>query len=215
MSNLATGLGPTDLVAAFSAIFGDVIATRQARGLPPCKALHLGKEQRKTEEAPPRIVIVPTRNSYEYARIMGRQPPDGTVTAQNPRVFATRLMHFDARIWGDEMPDMPQNPTEKQLWYSFNSTIELEREFIGALMRQFGNVTNPRTGLNVRLFDSTWEQPTDMRRLGRLLVLPFALGTAVTDEPWTTTVPATIAVDTRMTFPDGTSADQGTFILPP
>lgn len=212
---MSNGLGPTDLIAIFQAVFSDVGSVRLARQLPPLVSMHLGKEWVKTEEAPPRIVVVPTHNTYEFARIMGAQPPTGLVTAINSRVFATRLMHFEAHLWGNATPAPQSPPVEQDSWYSFNSTIELEREFLGALMRQLGNMTNPRTGLNVRAFDSRWDQPTDMTRLGRMLILPFAIGTAVTDEPWTVTTPSTIAVDTKMTFSDGTSSDQGTFILPP
>jgi hypothetical protein len=215
MPDLFTGLGPTDLTAIFTAVFADVIAVRASRKLPPLVSAHLGKEQIRAEESPPRIVVVPSHNSYEYARKMGTQPPTGQIDAQNPAIIATRLMHFEAHLWGDESPTPGNPPTEQDLWYSFSSTIELEREFIGALMRQLGNITNPRSGLNVRLSDSRWTQPTDIVRLGRLLVLPFAVGTAVTDEPWTITIPARIAVDTQAQFPDGTSSDQGTFILPP
>lgn len=209
------GLGPTDLVAIFTTIFADVASTRAARGLPPLVSAHLGQEQKRTEESPPRIVVVPTHNVYEYARIMGTQPPTGTIDAQNPRCFATRLMHFEAHLWGDETPTPHSPPIETDLWYSFNSTIELEREFLGSLMRNLGNVTNPRTGMNVRIFDSTWRQPTDMTRLGRVLVLPFAIGTPVTDEPWTLVTPSTIAVTATVPFPDGTSSNQGTFTIPP
>ena len=212
---MSMGLGPTDLVAIFSTIFGDVTSIRASRGLPPLVSVHLGGEWLQAEESPPRIVVVPTSTSYEYARIMGAQPPTGLVTAINPRIFATRWMHFRANFWGDETPAPATPPIETDLWYSFNSTIELEREFLGSMMRNLGNVTNPKTGMNVRIGDGQWVQPTNMQRLGRLLVLEFSIGTAVTDEPWTITTPSSIAVDTIMSFPDGTSTDQGTFIIPP
>jgi len=215
MSDLFNGLGPTDLVAIFTTIFADVMSTRASRGLPPLVSAHLGQEQLQTEESPPRIVVVPTSTTYEYARIMGSQPPTGLITALNPRIFATRWMHFRAHIWGDESPSPSTPPTEQDLWYSFNTTIELEREFLGALMRNLGNVTNPRSGTNVRIGEGRWTQPTNMQRLGRLLVLEFSIGTAVTDEPWTVVTPTSIAVDTIAVFQDGTSTDQGTFVLPP
>ncbi len=212
---MTTGLGPLDLVAIFSTVFGDVTSIRASRGLPALRSTHLGQEWLRKEESPPRIVVVPTRNTYEFARQPGIQPPSGVVSAINPRTFAVRHMHFDAHIWGNETPTPQSPPVETDLWYAFNSTIELEREFLGAMMRNLGNVTNPKTGPSVRIFESRWDQPTDMQRLGRSLILSFAIGTPVTDEPWTTTVPAHVAVDAVMTFFDGTSSDQGTFILPP
>lgn len=210
-----SGFGPTDLIAIFSTVFGDVTSIRASRGLPTLVSAHLGKEWISPEESPPHIVVVPTHNSYEYSRAMGTQPPTGLVTAINPRIFVTRLMHFEAYFWGNETPTPHNPPIETDLWYSFNSTIELEREFIGALMRQLGNVTNPKSGMNVRLGNSRWHQPTDVTRLGRALILEFAIGTPVTDEPWTITTPTSISVDAKAVFLDGTSTDQGTFILPP
>lgn len=210
----STGPYPFDIVAIFTTLFADVDAVRAARLLPPLVSKHVGKEWLRSEETAPRIVVVPTHNSYEYARVVGQQPMTGLATAANPQTIVTRLMHFEAHLWGDETTSPQSPPLETDLWYSFNTTIELEREFIQALARRMGNITNPRSGLNVRLGDSEWRQPTDMNRLGRLLVLPFVIGFPVTYEPWTVTTPSTIAVDERMVFQDGSSSDQGTFTIP-
>jgi hypothetical protein len=75
-------------------------------------------------------------------------------------------------------------------------------------MRNAGN--NPA----LRFHDSRWVQPTNMQRLGRLLVLPFAFETPVVDEPWVVVVPTQINVDVGMAFPDGSSTDQGTITIP-
>jgi hypothetical protein len=91
------------------------------------------------------------------------------------------------------------------------------REFLGALMRNAGN--NPAVFQDL---SAEWRQPTDITRLGRLLVLTFPLELPITDEPWITLpfaqVPGgsgvSIDVDTQMVFPDGTSTDQGIFIVP-
>jgi hypothetical protein len=123
---------------------------------------------------------------------------------------------FRAHFWGDETPTPQSPPTEQDLWYSFNSTIELEREFLGALMRNCGN--DPA----VKLHGADWVQPTNMQRLGRLLVLTFSIETPVTDEPWTILPFAQstgssglgIQIDVAMSFPDGTSSDQGLIIIP-
>lgn len=211
---MTTGLGPTDLIEIFSTVFANVTSIRASRGLPALKSTHLGAEWIRSEESPPRIVVVPTTNTYEFSRIMGEQPGSGVVTDVNPPTICTRLMHFEAHFWGDDTPTPSNPPVENpDLWYSFNSTIEIEREFIGALMRNLGNVTNPRSGMNVRFADSRWSQPTDMTRTGRMLILPFAIGTIVTDEPWVTTPTSSIDVDMTMTFPDATSSHQGVIII--
>jgi hypothetical protein len=82
-----SGIGPTDFVAIFSTIFGDVTSVRAARGLPPLISAHLGQEQLQTEESPPRIVVVPTHNVYEPMRRVGAQPMTGRPEAINPRPF--------------------------------------------------------------------------------------------------------------------------------
>jgi hypothetical protein len=127
-----------------------------------------------------------------------------------------RRCNFRAHFWGDETPTPSSPPTEQDLWYSFNSTVELEREFLGALMRNCGN--DPA----VKLHGGEWVQPTNMQRLGRLLVLSFSIETPVTDEPWTILPYAqstggsgvSIQIDPVMLFPDGTSSDQGLIIIP-
>ena len=211
---MTTGLGPTDLIAIFTTLFSDVASVRAARLLPPMVSMHLGKEQIATEESPPRIVVVPTHNTYEYARVVGVQPMTGLATAINPPTFCTRWMHFDAHLWGDESPTPASPLTEQDLWYSFNSTIEIEREFLQAIARNLGNISNTRSGVNVRLGDSRWVQPSDQMRLGRKLVLSFSVGFPVTYEPFVMATPTSAAVDMKMVFLDGTSSDQGTVIVP-
>ena len=140
------GLGPTDLVAIFTTIFADVATTRAARGLPPLVSAHLGQEQKRTEESPPRIVVVPTHNVYEYARIMGTQPPTGTIDAQNPRCFATRLMHFEAHLWGNETPTPSSPPIETDLWYQLQLDDRARTGVPGLAHAQLGQRHQPAHG---------------------------------------------------------------------
>lgn len=214
---MTSGLGPTDLVALFTAIFADVASTRASRGLSPLVSAHLGNEWVRAEESPPRIVVVPISTSYKPMRRMGMQPMAGLTSQVNPRTFFRRILHFTAHIWGDETPSPQSPPAETDLWYSFNTTIELEREFLGALMRNCGNDPAIYEGLS-----GDWSQPTDLNRLGRLLLLRFTIETPVTDEPWivlpfaqvSTGPGVVVVVDTQVDFPDGTSTDQGAFTVP-
>lgn len=211
--SLATGLLAPDIVGMFSAVFGQVVSTRAARSLPPLVGAHLGKEWVRFEESPPRIVVVPTRASFEYARMNGTLPPTGQVDATNPPIFASAWLHFEAHAWGEEDPNPPSTLTEASLWYSFRSTLELVREFLDALRFNLGNVTNPRSGNGVRIDTAEWRQPSDLNRLGRMLVVPFSIPTPVVSEPFTTQTITTIDVDTKAIFLDGTSSDQGTIII--
>lgn len=126
-----------------------------------------------------------------------------------------RRLVFEAHLWGDENPS-PSNPrSEQDIWYSFNTAIELERELLEALVHNCGGPAAIKT------LGGEWAQPTDLERLGRLLVLTFSLETPVTDEPWvelpfatSTTAGVHVAIDVGMSFPDGSSTDQGIITVP-
>ena len=93
--------------------------------------------------------------------------------------------------------------------------MELYRELLGALYR---NVTAPALELGT----ARWEQPTNDRRDGRLLIVPVAFAADITDEPFTflpfssVGVPGSsvqIDVDMVLISTDGQgSTDQGTFV---
>jgi hypothetical protein len=85
-------------------------------------------------------------------------------------------------------------------------------------MRNCGN--DPAFGDRL---SARFEQPTNMDRLGRLIVLRFPIELPITDEPWLflpfassqSSSGVQIHVDTVMQFPDGSTTDQGTFIVQP
>jgi hypothetical protein len=118
---------------------------------------------------------------------------------------------FDAHIWGDVDPS-GANPL-----YDFNTTLELYRELVGAFWRQLGGAPSLEHG------ESRWVQPTDDRRLGRMLVAPIAFFADLTDEPYvllpysTATSPGVQAhVTVEETSPDGSSTiSVGPIIAPP
>jgi hypothetical protein len=134
-----------------------------------------------------------------------------------PAPFWKQWLGFEAHCWGEPNPS-PSNPyTQYDLLYDFNSCIELVRELAGAMYRNAGGVPN------IRLSDTRWEQPGDDNRYGRLLVLPFAIGSDLADEPWTI-LPQSSApqpgssfqpvVTVQALFPDGSSSVAGTFTIP-
>src|SRR5580704_11000587 len=179
---MSTGLGPTDLIVLFSQVFGEIATVRATRQLPTAQ-MHLGQEWLAAQESPPRIVVVPTANRFSTARAMGGAgfPPVSynNPASINPKTFFRRLTGFDAYLWGDPSPTQGQpDPTEADLWYSFNSALELERELIIALAHNLGGPAA------ITLDGSRWEQRTDMTRLGRELVLSFAFETQVSQEPY-------------------------------
>ena len=205
---MTQGLGPTDLSALFSLVFGEIATVRASRTLPPLTSTHVGAEWLHSEEDAPRICIVPSKANYDTARGLGNQT--GVVGDFNPKPLFRRLLSFDAYCWGD---DLPRPQTEADTLYSFNSAIELERELIVALSHNLGGPAA------LRLHGAQWDQPTDMNRRGRLLILSFAFETPVTQEPYivlpySTTAGVQIHATMETVFPDGQSSIAGVIIVP-
>lgn len=137
---------------------------------------------------------------------------DGEGEPIEPTPFWRGFLGFDAHLWGE--PD----PSGVNPLHDFNSTIELYRELLGAIARRLGNVANVQVAIN----EGRWEQPTQDKRFGRKVVLPWSFAFNVADEPWivlpfaTATVPG-VQVDTtiEMDFPDGSSTVVGVIVAPP
>lgn len=173
----------TDLVALFGPVSAEIVQQRLSQGLPPLRfpsqgagivgSLMIGQEWLRREHSPPRIVIVPMGARYQAAIKSGRQPLNGSVGNTSPKDRKLRWLMFEAHIWGD--PD----PTNANALQDFNACIEMERELLTSLYDQCGGSPN------VPHETSEFRQPTDDVRLGRLLVLPFAIGTPVVDLPYT------------------------------
>src|SRR5271166_1297423 len=128
---IPSGLGPFDLIAVFSAVFGEIGTIRETQAL-PVATLHVGKEWLQAEESPPRIVIVPKRMQYASGRGMGNQT--GIVGDFNPKALYRRMVVCEAHIWGDQ----PYAVSEQDTWQSFNTAVELERELLVALSHNLG-----------------------------------------------------------------------------
>ena len=131
----------------------------------------------------------------------------------DPTPFFRGWINFDAYLWGDADP-ASINPL-----FDFNTATELYRELAGALVRQLGGQPNVQIGR------SRWEQGTNDRRYGRLLVVPIAFAADITDEPVLVlpiaqTLPAVpgsnfaVSTTTYVDWPDGQSTTIGTFTTP-
>jgi hypothetical protein len=88
--------------------------------------------------------------------------------------------------------------------------VELQRELLGALMRNAGN--DPAQSLSP--LGANWDTTASVTKRGRLLTQGFIWEAPVTEEPWTTVTPAQFQVDVAMVFQDGSSTDQGTIVIP-
>lgn len=199
MTAVAAVQGPQPFDVDFDEVFGkvsaDIASVRQSRGLDPLVpdgAVLVGKEHLPVQQRAPRIVIVPMGATYEPARRVGKQVSPGLVNA-NPAVFWLQWLKFYAYCWG---PDAPQKSAKTTL-YGFSTSLELARELMGALARNLGGVPN------IRLEPAEFDQPRDIMKSGRLYVLGFAIGTSVTDEPWTIAEPVSGDVTVSETSPDG------------
>jgi hypothetical protein len=163
----------TQIGALFAEASVTVAAIRVSQGLPPLVpsgAILIGQEWLAFEHDSPRIVAVPTRTEYSGA-IPTNPPTVGQGTPPNKYVFS-RYMDFDVHIWGE--PD----PTGVDPLYDFNSTLELEREFLYAMQASMSiPISVPKSG--------EWRQPQDVQRRGRLLVLQLRIWTPVVAPPYT------------------------------
>ena len=202
-----------DISILFSDVQAHVVSQRAQQGLTalqPSGAFLFGQEQLRREHVPPRIVIVPMGGTYKKTSRMPQQGlPTGRRTDLNPKVFLSRLQTFEAHFWGGPTatPSSPQ--TIADLVSDFNDATELERSFLDGLRIYCGNMGN------LHIEHSEFRQPSDDVRLGRLLVLTFAIETQVSTLPATplaySTAPVagesfSVAVSMVLSLPEDSSS---------
>jgi hypothetical protein len=185
----------TDLPAFFSQVYAAVAAARAALSLPALVPSSLPNFQIGGEFAPeaqvaPRIIIVPTGvESYDFSQQMPTNQDARSIGRVPSKSVFRRWLTFDVQIWGD--PDLtprdvtnPANTTPPAVpdpAYGFNSTIELEREFLVAITSLIGSAGQAWQPIRAEFTTANVAN----NRYGRLLVLSFKLATPVTREPWT------------------------------
>jgi len=210
-----------DLVQIIASVSADIDQVRANRNLPPLRgaptgypagSIMVGEEWLRHEQSPPRIVLVPTTISLSPARMLGIQAAANSqrVSDLPLRSFYYQRIRFDAHLWGNPDPN-GANPL-----YDFNSTLELYRELVGAFYRQLGGAPSIEHG------EARWAQPTQDRRLGRMLIVPIAFFGDLTDEPYTllpystaTSGGVQAAITVVENFPDGSSTAAGPIVAPP
>jgi len=172
----------TDLDAMFTQVNTTVKAIRVANSLPPLEPdgdIIFGQEREAEEHDAPRIVIVPVSHSYGPARQSADVSATGYVPGEIPlrKYVFTRVIRFEAHVWGPPDPQFLTSPTSKlgSLTYDFNTTWELEREFLYALQ---ASMTIP-TGHPIT---AEWRQSTNTNRRGRTLVISFDVVTPIAGE---------------------------------
>jgi hypothetical protein len=200
----------------FSLMYADILTQRQTLGLPDLvtSSILVGKEWLAQQMAPPRIVVVPVGVRFA-PNTPGGQSGDlttGSILDRVQRSHWWQLLEFEAHFWGDPQSAPGNPPSVADQLYDFATCYELERQFLGALVRYGGGIPN------VQLGRAEFRQPTDDVRFGRLLVLPFAVGTSVADGPYTfipfssVQIPgSTVQVSATVTL---NSTAAGTFLAP-
>jgi hypothetical protein len=188
-----------DVTQLFANAYADMVAKRVTYGfsaLQPAALsnFQIGPEFLDQEQVAPRIVIVPTESTFDFAQMQFASLAAGQ-TYQKP--LYTRVQAFEAHIWGD--PD----PAQAAGYYSFNSTFELEREFIGAMYTQMMGGRAPRGSFTP--VSGRWS--TDRREVGmvntygRLYVLTFQIAMPVVRDSYTTAPVSTITTTPYVTDP--------------
>lgn len=163
-----------------------VSASRSRQGLPPLTdpggQIAIGQEELMTQLDAPRIIIVPQGLRNFQSRQPGG-PSIGGISAINPtlqpstpKMLWSAELWFTAHFWGDEWPGNVPKP----IFWDFNTTLELAREFSMAIYRSASGAL----GRSVQMGDLEFEQPTDKLRRGRKAVLPFAFVIPILDDPF-------------------------------
>jgi len=211
------------LSSLFAGVQAQVNLERQLQGLAPLQspngpAFMFGQEWLRREHAPPRIVIVPTGGTFVLrSRMSQTQAVTGKRSDINPKVFRTWRQTFEAHLWGDPTSSLSSPPTVAELVSGFDACQELQRELMNGLRIYAGNMPN------LEFERSEYRQPTDDMRLGRLLVLHFAVEVPVSTLPAiplsysSVPVPGStfqVAATVEAVFPNGSSSVGGTIIAP-
>jgi hypothetical protein len=209
---------PVTFESIVSAVQATVAAYRSTNGLPPLNGpdgvgtgtIPIGAEYLDMQLSPPCIWVVPVSERFGPKDRSGIE--DGYTQPPPTRYYTTRHT-LEAWCWGDEDPSFAATGNTA---YSFDSTLELRREFVLGLVK-LGDV--PELGS----LEGRWEQPSNEVRLGRLFVLTFDVKLGLDDDPYVFLPFATdsssgvqVVTTIQAISPDGTSTEQmGTIIAPP
>ena len=204
------------VVDTMSQLASDIASVRKARKLKPLVCppgfptapIMIGQEWVRREQTPPRIVLVPTGIRNSPGAAIGIQPMAGDISQRPLKVFWRGIIMFDAHLWGD--PD----PSSQNSLFDFDTTIELYRELLGSMVRVQGGIPN------VSIEQARWDQPTEDRRLGRLLIVPIGFYADISDEPyvvvpWATQSTSGLQADITVSELNGSSTNSVVIVAPP
>ncbi len=172
---------PTQLADLFAGMQAQIAGIRSSRGFAPLNGpdgagsgtISVGAEYLSQELAPPCITVVPTGEQFQAAQRSGA--PISSLAALQAKLLWTSRLVFDAWLWGDEDPAFA---TTKDVLFSFDSTLELRREFLVGL---YYNAVGIGAVVIIR---GEWRQPQDVARVGRAYVLTFSFRSQIQDEPY-------------------------------
>jgi len=174
----------------------------------------VGAEYLDFQLSPPGIILVPTSEEIG-SDYLGDGATDGTEPT-TPKRYWKGALTFDAWCWGDEDPNFV---TTQNTTYSFDSALELRRELCLALAT-LGGIPS------VGRLRGRWDQPTNVKRLGRMYVLSSQMWTPIDDldvgpltvAPFATSTSTGVSIDATVqaTSPDGTqTTTEATVVAPP
>lgn len=207
-----------NLVDLFAEVQATIAGYRTANGLPQLTGpdgvgtgtLAIGPEYLDFQLSPPMLIIVPISERFTAAE---RSGIDDSTYPPGSKLWKSTVMYFEGWCWGDEDPNFAISGNTT---YSYDSAMEIRRELSLALVALGGIHAVGNMG-------GRWEQPANVKRMGRMYVMGFEVQLPILDDPyefipWSvnpTTGLQMVATITAIS-PDGTSTiSEGVLIAPP
>jgi hypothetical protein len=173
----------------------DAIVTDFTASSVPCTLL-FGSDHIAEHNDSPRIVMVPTSDSYKAAQYVSPSPVyDTMIEGLNPRTVLTRIEGGQVHIWASGSTQV--DPTTQQR-ADYVALHNLVNQFILSLHR-----VNPG---NYEVTGGRTIETTRNVRRGYVYVLDFEVEVPIIDVPWPTEsdVEQDTTLQMRTSLPDGT-----------
>lgn len=177
----------------------DLIAADFVAESVPCTVLYGPDHMAEHHAIAPRIVIVPTDDTYGAAQYVQQNafPSGNMADGQNPRPILTRIEGARATIWAR---GATQSDATLQQRADYDALHALINQFILSLHR-----ANPG---NYNVSSGNTTETTRVDRFGYVYVLNFSVNVPIIDIAWPTETGVAQNSTVQLIRPDGTIIEQ-------